>query len=245
AIGGDGADLRDLIVGRDLLRALLNVLDDRIDGHVDAALEVHRVHSGGHRLDPFAHHRVSENGRRCRAVAGDRARLAGDLADHLRAHVLELIGKLDLLGDGDAVLGDARRAKGFVDHDVAPLRTQRHPHRLGENLDAAQHAFAGVTAYSDVFRSHVCLSFQLAMMPMMSVSFMMMSSSPSILISLPDHFPNSTRSPTLTSSGWTLPSSPRAPGPAATMSPSIGFSWAVSGMMIPPGVFSGPSTRRT
>src|SRR6516164_5728371 len=51
-------------------------------------------------------------------------------------------------------------------------------------------------------------------------------------------FPNSTRSPTLTSSGWSLPSSPREPGPAAMTSPSIGFSLAVSGMIIPPAVFS-------
>ena len=35
----------------------------------------------------------------------------GDLAHHLRAHVLELVLELDLLGDGDAVLGDARGAE--------------------------------------------------------------------------------------------------------------------------------------
>jgi hypothetical protein len=34
-----------------------------------------------------------------------------DLADHLRAHVLELVGKLDLLGDGHAVLGRTRCPK--------------------------------------------------------------------------------------------------------------------------------------
>ncbi len=38
----------------------------------------------------------------------------------------------------------------------------------------------------------------------MSLSFMMSSSSPSSLTSLPDHLPNSTRSPTLTSRGFTL-----------------------------------------
>jgi hypothetical protein len=29
----------------------------------------------------------------------------------LRAHILELVVKLDFLGDGNAVLGDARRAE--------------------------------------------------------------------------------------------------------------------------------------
>src|SRR5215472_15452034 len=80
--------------------------------------------------------------------------------------------------------------------------------------------------------------------PMMSLSFATTKSSPSILISVPDHFPNSTRSPTLTSSGCSLPSSPREPGPAAMTSPSIGFSLAVSGMMMPPLVFSSSSMRR-
>ena len=37
--------------------------------------------------------------------------LRGDLLHHLRAHVLELVLELDLLGDGDAVLGDGRRAE--------------------------------------------------------------------------------------------------------------------------------------
>ena len=47
--------------------------------------------------------------------------------DHLRAHVLELVGELDLLGDGDAVLGDARRAERLVEDDVAALRAQASP----------------------------------------------------------------------------------------------------------------------
>ena len=49
------------------------------------------------------------------------------LAHHLGAHVLELVRELDLLGDGDAVLGDARRAVGLVEHDVMALRAERGP----------------------------------------------------------------------------------------------------------------------
>ena len=84
-----------------------------------------------------------------------------------------------------------------------------------------------------------------SMMPMMSDSFMIRSSSPSSFTSVPDHLPNSTRSPAFTSSGTSWPCSLRAPGPTATTSPSIGFSFAVSGMMIPPAVFSSASSRRT
>src|SRR6476620_81700 len=79
----------------------------------------------------------------------------------------------------------------------------------------------------------------------MSLSFMMMRSSPSIFTSVPDHLPNRMRSPALTSSGVTLPSSARAPVPTEITSPSCGFSLAVSGMIIPPEDFSSASTRRT
>ena len=78
---------------------------------------------------------------------------------------------------------------------------------------------------------------------MMSDSFMIRSSSPSSLTSVPDHLPNSTRSPALTSIGISLPLSSRPPGPTATISPSCGFSLAVSGMMMPPLVFSSASMR--
>src|ERR1700734_48930 len=80
---------------------------------------------------------------------------------------------------------------------------------------------------------------------MMSDSFMMRSSSPSSLISVPDHLPNRMRSPTFRSSGMSLPVSSRPPGPTATTSPSCGFSLAVSGMMMPPLVFSSASMRLT
>src|SRR5215510_7767988 len=56
--------------------------------------------------------------------------------------------------------------------------------------------------------------------PIKSLSFMIMYSTPSSLISVPDHLPNSTRSPTLTSIGMSLPLSSRPPGPTAMTSPS-------------------------
>src|SRR6476659_8420616 len=60
---------------------------------------------------------------------------------------------------------------------------------------------------------------------------------PAILTSVPDHYPNSTRSPVFRSIGISLPFSSRPPGPTAMISPSEGFSFAVSGMMIPPALF--------
>src|SRR5262245_40384667 len=56
--------------------------------------------------------------------------------------------------------------------------------------------------------------------PIKSLSFMIMYSTPSSLTSVPDHLPNSTRSPTLTSIGMSLLLSSRPPGPTAMTSPS-------------------------
>ena len=144
AIGGDRPDLGDLLGGLHLLGARLDILDDGEHGDVDAALEIHRVHAGGDVLGALADDRGGEHGRRGGAVAGEVVGLRGDFAHHLGAHVLELVGELDLLGDGDAVLGDAGGAEGLLDDDVAPLRTERHLDGVVEDLDAAQHAVAGI-----------------------------------------------------------------------------------------------------
>ncbi len=100
---------------------------------------------------------MREDGRRGGAVAGEIGGLAGDFAHHLGAHVLELVLKFDFLGDRNAVLGDARRAERLVQHDIAALGAERHSHRIGENIDAAQHLVAGVNRKSYFLGSHVSL----------------------------------------------------------------------------------------
>ena len=154
AVRGDGADLCHLRGRADLLRALLDVLHHGADRDVDAALEVHRVHAGGHRFGAFLDDRLGEHGRGGGAVTGGVVGLLGDLAHHLRAHVLELVLELDFLCHRHAVLGDARRAEALVEHDVAALGAERHLHRVGQDVDAAQHLVARIAAKSYVFRSH-------------------------------------------------------------------------------------------
>jgi hypothetical protein len=92
------------------LRSAFDVLHDCRHRNVDATLQIHRVHSGGDQLEAFLHDRGGKHGGGGRAVAGQVGGLRSDLADHLRAHVLELVLKLDLFGDGDTVFGDAGRA---------------------------------------------------------------------------------------------------------------------------------------
>ncbi len=154
AVGRNRADLGDLVVRGDLLRIGLEIGDDGVDRKVDAALQIHRVEAGGNRLGAFANDRGGEDRRRRRAVAGDVILLRGDFADELGAEIFELVGKLDFLGDGHAILGDARRPEGLFDHDIAALGAKRDLHRIVEDVDAAQHAVAGIGGETYVFGCH-------------------------------------------------------------------------------------------
>src|SRR5438105_7956921 len=79
----------------------------------------------------------------------------------------------------------------------------------------------------------------------MSSEFSILYSLPSSLISVPPYLLIKTRSPFLTSNGTFLPLSSVLPVPSATTSPSVGFSLAVSGIMIPPFLVSFSSTGST
>ena len=186
---------------------LLELFDDRCDGLVDAALERHRVGAGGDVLEAFAEDRLGENGRGGGAVAGEVASLGRDFLHHLRAHVLERIGELDLLRDGDAVLGDGRCAELLVDDDVSALRSERDLHRLGELIDAALERRARVGVEMEFFGCHVMLCSSLAVSSTTastSASRRIRSCSPSIVTSVPLYFPYRTLSPTLSSIGTRL-----------------------------------------
>src|SRR3989344_4892438 len=102
AVGRDGADLGDFLGSGGGLRSLLELGDQGGDRLVDAALEVHRVHAGGHVLHAFAHDGLSQHGGGGGAVASVVRGLGSDFLDHLGAHVHELVLELDFLGHGQA-----------------------------------------------------------------------------------------------------------------------------------------------
>ena len=154
-VGGDGADLGDLLLVLGGLREALQLGDDRADGAVDAALEAHRVVAGGDHLDALGEDGAGEHGRGRRAVAGDVGGLAGDFLHHLGAHVLELVLELDFLGDGDAVLGDVGRAERLLEDHVAALGAEGHGDGVREDVHSAQDAIPRVLAESYVLGCHV------------------------------------------------------------------------------------------
>jgi hypothetical protein len=98
---------------------------------------------------------VREYGRGGGAVTGLIRGPRGDLAHQLRAHVLELVLELDILGDGHAVLGDARRTERLVEQDVAAFRAERHAHGMGQSVDPAQHPVARIDGEFDFLGRHV------------------------------------------------------------------------------------------
>ena len=164
-VGGDGSDLGDHVAGDGLgellqgsaddVALLIALADDGFDGLVDAALEGHGVGSGGDGLDAFAVDGLGEDGCCCSAVAGDVGGLGCDFADHLRAHVLERVLQLDLLGDGDSVLGDGGGAEFLLNDDVASLGAERHLDGVGQNVYTAQDRLAGIFSVQNLF-CHDC-----------------------------------------------------------------------------------------
>ncbi|CAM5721236.1 hypothetical protein SGLAM104S_02944 [Streptomyces glaucescens] len=113
---------------------------DGLDGLLDTALQSHRVGTGGHVAQALADQRLGENGGRGRTVTGDVVRLLGDFLDQLGADLLVRVLELDLLGDGDTVVGDRGRAPLLLEDDVAALGAERHLHGVRELVHAALEA---------------------------------------------------------------------------------------------------------
>src|SRR3954454_20434958 len=132
----DGGHASDLLLARDLLGLLADVLHNLVHGLLDAALQSQRVRARSHVLEALADNRLGEHGRGRGAVAGHVVGRGRDLADELGALVLEDVLDLDLTSDGHAVIRDGRGAKLLVEHYVPALRTERHLDRVGHGVDA-------------------------------------------------------------------------------------------------------------
>ena len=151
----DGADLGDLLLVADLFGHLLQLIDDQGDPLFDPALQGHGVHAGNNELGPLAVDRLGEDRGRRGAVTGLVRGLGGHLLDHLCPHVLELVLQFDLLGDGDAVLGDLGGTPGLGDDDVAPLGAQGDLDRVGQGIDALHDLLPGLHVVFDFLCRHV------------------------------------------------------------------------------------------
>ena len=107
------------------------------DALLDATLEQHGVGAGGDVLQALGDDGLGQNGGGGGAVAGHVVGLGGGFLEQLGAHVLEGILQLDLLGDGDAVMGDGGGAELLVQGDVAALGAEGDLDGLGQGVDAS------------------------------------------------------------------------------------------------------------
>ncbi len=106
------------------------------DGGLDALLQGHRVGPGGDVAQALVHHRPRQHRGGGGAVTGDVVGLLGDFLDQLGPDLLVRVLEVDLLGDGDAVVGDGGRAPLLLEDDVAALRAERDAHGVGELVHA-------------------------------------------------------------------------------------------------------------
>ena len=121
----------------------------RLDGGLDAPLERHRVGAGGHVAQALVDHGPGQDGGGGGAVTGDVVGLLGHFLDQLGADLLEGVLELDLLGDGDAVVGDRGGAPLLVEHDVAALRAEGDADGVGQLVHAGLEAAAGLLVEGD------------------------------------------------------------------------------------------------
>ncbi len=111
--------------------------------------------AGGDVLQAFAINRLGQNRRRRGAVAGGVAGLAGDFADHLRAHVFVGVFQFDFLGDRHAVLGDRRGTEFFVKDHVAAFRAERGHDGAGKFLHALEQRLPRLLVEYQLFSCHI------------------------------------------------------------------------------------------
>ena len=132
------ADAGDLLLAGDLLRLLLaQVLDDLVDGLLDAALQRQRVGAGGDVLQALADDRpgpaavavvVPSPATSLVAVATSRTSWAPWFSKTSSTSISRAMVTPSLV-----IVG---RAELLVEHDVAALRAERHLDRVGDGVDA-------------------------------------------------------------------------------------------------------------
>ena len=165
-VGGDGADLGNHVASNRLreLRectangdaVLIALADDGFNSLVDTALQRSGVRAGRNGLDALAEDGLGQDGGGGGAVASDVRGLRSDFLDELCADVFDRVRELNLLGDGDAVLGDGGRAKLLLNDDIAALGAKCHLHRVGERVDTTQDRLTRIFSMQNLLCHYIC-----------------------------------------------------------------------------------------
>ena len=152
--GGDASGSGDLFLGLDVDGVFQQDVRDGLNGLLDAALEAERISTGCHVAQAFADESLCEHGSGGGSVACDVVSLLGDFLDELGADLLVRILEFDLLGNGDAIIGDGRCAPLLFEHDVATAGSKGHLDRVRKLVEAS---FESSTSFF-VECNHLCHS---------------------------------------------------------------------------------------
>ena len=147
--GGDRAHAGDVVRAVDLLAVGLHGLDGGSGRLGDALLHDHGVGAGGQVLQALVDDGLSQQGGGGGAIAGHIVGLGGDLLHQLGTHVLKGVLQLDLLGDGDAVVGDQGSAELLIQHHVAALGAHGDLYSVGQLVHALFQSLAGLFAVAN------------------------------------------------------------------------------------------------
>jgi hypothetical protein len=130
--GRDGGHLGDLVLRIGVPGDAAERGHGRLDTGLDPLLERHRVGPGGHVAQALVDHGPGQHGGCRRPVSGDVVGLLGHLFDELGPDAFERVLELDVLGDGDAVVGDGGGAPLLVEDDVAAFGSEGDAYGVGE-----------------------------------------------------------------------------------------------------------------
>ena len=144
--GGDSAYAGDVTGAVYGLGILCDRFNSSLDCLGDAAAHNHRVCTCCNVLQTLANECLRQNSSGGGAVACNVVGLGCNFLDQLCAHVLECVLELDLLGDGNAVIGDERTAVLLVEYNVAALRADGYLNGISELINAALQSLARVLA---------------------------------------------------------------------------------------------------
>ena len=147
--GRDRGHLGDLVLRVGVAGDAPQRGDSRLDAGLDPLLERHGVGPGGHVAQALVDHGPGQHGGGGGAVTGDVVGLLGHLFDQLGADPLEGVLELDVLGDGDAVVGDGGGAPLLVEDDVAAFGSEGDAYGVGELVHSALEGPAGLLVERD------------------------------------------------------------------------------------------------
>src|SRR5512145_3059301 len=118
---------------------------------MNSLLKRHRIRTSRDVFHALTKDRLGQHRSRGRSVASLVVGLNSNFTDHLCAHVLVLILKLDVFGDGYTIFGHDRRTKFLSEHHIATLWSKGYPYSIRQNVYALKHCVARVLTELQLF----------------------------------------------------------------------------------------------